>query len=512
EHTKAVLLQAGWQDREAQVFANVPESLRKEEKELRLRKNYLEHKIWRMEQQPQQQKTTDSLKGLLFESRLAYDQLREKLAEVFPTYQELRFSQQHISPQLLRRELLNTGEVLLEYFAGEKFYYLFVLSHSDMRILSIPRSPALQHQLAQFRSMLDPTASSLKADLQELNEFCHTAFSLKQQLLPAELDHSAYQRLIIVTDGPLSYLPFEVLIDSLPANPGKYSSLPYLLNKHTITYSFSASFLLQTQNKQTGPAHFLALAPTFEPQFLSTQSNPSTRRGDPQATLADLPGARKELQLMTTLFCGKALQGAAATEASFKELAPRYGLLLLATHAIVNDEDPMAAYLVFSQDQQSGQTEANNGRLHIWELYNLQLQAQLAVLSACKTGFGKLQRGEGVLSLGRAFAYAGVPSTVMSLWPVNDASTAILMESFFRELANGQSKDSALRNAKLRFLKRASGLQNHPRFWAGFVVQGDPQPIQLVKNNHFAWLFATVSGLALVILSLFWFRSKFSSN
>ena len=183
-----------------------------------------------------------------------------------------------------------------------------------------------------------------------------------------------------------------------------------------------------------------------------------------------------------------------ANEAVFKSNAIDYGILHLATHAIIDGENPLNSYLIFTSTGDS--TEDNN--LYAWELYNMRLNAQMAVLSACNTGFGKLQRGEGVMSLGRAFAYAGVPSIVMSLWPAEDESTADLMGYFYEALAEGQSKDEALRNAKLRFLKEMPPSKHHPFYWAGFVVQGDAGPLK--SNEIPLWIW----GLCVVLIGCFY--------
>jgi LPXTG-motif cell wall-anchored protein len=189
-----------------------------------------------------------------------------------------------------------------------------------------------------------------------------------------------------------------------------------------------------------------------------------------------------------------------AGEAAFKENANRYAIIHLATHALVDDAYPMNSRLLFTvQDQDSvsdqGREQGEDGDLHAWELYNMQLRAQMAVLSACNTGYGKLRRGEGVMSLGRAFAFAGVPSIVMSLWPASDKSTAGIMESFYASLSEGVSKEAALQAAKLKYLENADEITAHPYFWAGFVAQGDMRPLKL--RSDMPWWGWVLLGLGL---------------
>jgi CHAT domain-containing protein len=162
-----------------------------------------------------------------------------------------------------------------------------------------------------------------------------------------------------------------------------------------------------------------------------------------------------------------------ATEANFKKYASDYGILHFAMHAIINDEDPLASKLIFTLNGDS----LEDGFLNTYEIYNLNLNADLAVLSACKTGVGKLSKGEGIMSLARGFLYAGVPGIVMTLWEVEDISSAIIMTDFYRNLKDGMAKDNALRESKLKYLNSADQLQSHPYFWAAFVQIGDNSPV-----------------------------------
>jgi CHAT domain-containing protein len=175
-------------------------------------------------------------------------------------------------------------------------------------------------------------------------------------------------------------------------------------------------------------------------------------------------------------------------------------MLHLAMHALVDDQDPLRSYLVFSE-QDSNQKER---LLYASELYGMHLPAQLAVLSACNTGYGSVQRGEGIMSLSRAFVYAGCPSTVMSLWQAPDAETGSLMDGFYSALSEGHSKHNSLQRAKHSYLDNAyTSQQAHPFYWAGFIVSGDTSPIQGKANTSRAgWI------LAVLLASLFGWKIK----
>lgn len=207
----------------------------------------------------------------------------------------------------------------------------------------------------------------------------------------------------------------------------------------------------------------LAFAPS------KATSSPSVKT----ASLAPLKWNLQEVLSLNNYFNHYTSTGDKATEAAFKEKIKDYPIAHLAMHAIIDDEDPMYSKLLFAPSKDT----LEDGMLHTFELYNMRLNTQMVVLSACNTGSGKLQKGEGVMSLARAFAYAGSPSVVMSHWAVDDKSTAELMKHFYKYLSKGKSKDAALRLAKLDFLKNSSPIYHHPYYWNNFVVMGDPAPV-----------------------------------
>ena len=148
-----------------------------------------------------------------------------------------------------------------------------------------------------------------------------------------------------------------------------------------------------------------------------------------------------------------------------------------------------------------------DGLLNTYELFNMNLHAELAVLSACNTGSGKLQLGEGIISIARGFFYAGVPSVVMTLWSVEDNSSALLMELFYKHLTEGLAKDEALRQAKLDYLKQSDQLTSYPYYWAGYVNIGDNAPLENSKNKYLNYILI-FSALILILVSFYFIKRK----
>ena len=163
-------------------------------------------------------------------------------------------------------------------------------------------------------------------------------------------------------------------------------------------------------------------------------------------------------------------------------------MLHLAMHAEINQSNPSYNKLLFA-----------DGELNASKIYFSQSKANLAILSACNTGFGKLEKGEGVMSMARAFHFSGIPSVVMSLWKVPDRETKTIMLSFYEYLKKGKSKSEALRLAKLDYLKNTTDKELlHPYFWSGFVVNGNTEPIDLGGDvNYLFW-----GGMLVIFLLL----------
>jgi CHAT domain-containing protein len=205
-----------------------------------------------------------------------------------------------------------------------------------------------------------------------------------------------------------------------------------------------------------------------------------------------LPKASEEINSILKIFKGKNYLN--ASKSDFFDYANEFNVLHLAMHSNIDQENPEFSSLNFY-----GETD---NRLFISELYHETLNADMAVLSACDTGNGFYENGEGVISLSRAFSYAGVQSTVMSLWKVDDEATAKIMTYFYEHLQHGEPKDEALKNAKLDYLKHTDDeLLRHPYYWSGFVITGNTDAL-IENHNHWMYLFI------LPIIALGFFRKR----
>jgi CHAT domain-containing protein len=255
----------------------------------------------------------------------------------------------------------------------------------------------------------------------------------------------------------------------------------FLLTKTTVTVLLSMAVAVPSFPRHVGEA---ASAVSRSEGNLPD----STRK-----SLIRLNWSEREVTGIASRIGGKAFCQRRATERNFKRNASKAGILHIATHCFVNDEHPMYSGLVLVPDSASGE----DGFLNIYELVDMKLNADLAVLSACNTGTGKLVRGEGIMSLARGFMAAGCPSVLMSLWPIDDRATSEIMERYYTGLVEGRRKHEALRSAKIDFLKQADETRANPIYWAGMVQLGDTEPVRIRKKAEAGpWPFISAVILA----------------
>jgi CHAT domain-containing protein len=240
----------------------------------------------------------------------------------------------------------------------------------------------------------------------------------------------------------------------------------------------------------------LAFAPSFE----------RTPTSDAFAfrALGELAHNRKEVGNLADRFKCAAYLDEDATSAQFKESAPDYAIIHLATHATADTRMGDFSYLSFST------TEYGNDDLKVGDLYGMNLPAELVVLSACETGLGEWRRGEGVVGLERAFSYAGAQSLVTTHWKVSDLASSDLMALFYDNLAQGNPKDVALQKAQLAFINTQDPWLAHPFFWAGFVQKGSTAPLSL-PPRRMTWPYYGLAVLALTGSGWVFWKRKLSA-
>ncbi len=491
ERNLAYLVQQSINNSEAKFFANIPEALTRKEERLRVDKSFYQSKLLGVLNGDTRRETEDKL----FEVHRSYDELVNSFESDYPAYYQLKYDLSVSSVKEIQKRL-KPNELLLEFFRGDSSLFAFGITNQAFEILAIDNfSQVIGAALELHYEMTGRNWSNEGAP----QRFASNANLLFEQLIKPVLKRFNEDRitnLIIVPDGELSYVPFSALLTSSTKAIQGFRDLPYLSKQFVVRQNYSATLMVRKEAKgrRFSNHSVLGVAPAYE----SLNSAESARPAKFRDNIGPLKYNVEEVRTIVESFEGRALLGNEALESAFKQQVNRYPIVHIAAHALIDDEIPMNSKLVLTQEKDS----IEDGYLHAFELYNMRLTPELVVLSACNSGDGKLRRGEGLMSLSRAFAYAGVPSMVMSHWQVDDQATSKLMKLFYEQLAMGEGKADALRNAQLAFLETASAANTHPFYWAGFSLVGDSSPLTKKGQYTFRYILIALIGLPLLVFLL----------
>ena len=449
-----------------------------------------------------------------------YEEIENQIRTASPRYASLT-SNKPMTLAEVQQGVLDDQTVLVEYALQNEDSYLFAVGKSAVSLYKLPGRGSIDKLAMDLRAQLIPSKLQRRIvgiDVAEANRglgvaaaapaetaaFVAASNALYKVVLEPAAAMIGEKRLMVVADGALNYVPFEVLLKT--ADAGDFASLGYLVKSNEIVYAPSASVVgaIKQQRASTNSRSILLIAdPVFNSNDARAKKGVAAATGDaesrglgiqsaladvdgntpaaPTAAMEGLPlarlnGTRIEAEQISKL----AKTSGAQTDvwldldASEENLSTRdiskYRIIHVATHGLLNAERPQFTGVVLSLVG----NKTRDGFVRTDEVFNLHLGSPLVMLSACETGLGKEKRGEGVMGLTRAFMYAGAPTVGVSLWSVADKSTADLMTDFYQRLLSasaGTSTSGALRGAQLAMI---SGKKySAPFYWAPFVLVGD---------------------------------------
>lgn len=390
----------------------------------------------------------------------------------------------------LQNQLEEHDKNMVEYTYHDSLLFALVIKPDFIKIKQLAIPDSLNYYIEALRETL---IDKKQFAAHKANRLYEILFSPVEPLLDKE-------NLVIVPDGKMGYLPFGMLLKKYNDELGDFD-YPYLLKDYAFTYAPSAT-LWSSKNplgEKKAEKFYTGFAPSFSNSYQPSQTlkaqNDNNRMGNPSERYNSLPFAKEEVNRSINYWSGTKYIGEQATEKAFKEVAPKSSVIHLATHGIIDDRNPAYNRLYFNNGDQSKE----DGILYTYELYDLNLKADLAVLSACNTGIGKIYEGAGIMSLAKGFKIAGCNNILMTLWPVNDRSGAKIINNFYENLKKGYNKEDALRKAKLKYLKNHDPTNANPYYWANFVLMGSEE---MVKKPDFSYFgtFLTVSILLVALL------------
>ena len=509
ERSKASNLLASIKDIKAKQFGGIPDTLLKREEYLKT--NVTNYTSMLFEENHLQK--PDPQKVSLYESKIfklneKYGQLIKSFEKSYPQYYSFKYENK-ISGIKEVQSHLRTRDALIEFVVDEPKLgsdqgelYRFTITKEKVDF-SLERIDTTYEKNIDFVHEFLTSPDYLSTKKKDFVHYSLSGFELYEKLLKPISGLLVGRDLTIIPDDKLSYIPFDALLSQLPdTSKMNFRNLDYLVRDFAINYSYSSTLLFNFQDKTQKSTKSLI---AFSPQYVANESR-EDRESSKSYLFTPLPGAEEEVKNISSYIKTVSFSDSLAQENTFKKEAPDFDILHLAMHTIINDSLPMYSKLVFSK---SVNNSTDDGFLNTFEIYNMKLNARLAVLSACETGTGKLQKGEGVMSLARGFIYAGCPSIVMTLWQVEDKSGTEIMRNFYSYLAKGKRKDVALRLAKLKHLDSSDPLTAHPHYWLGYVNIGNPEALYTSKDIYFViFLF-----IAIVLVFVDWhYRKKKSSK
>ncbi|MEO1516836.1 MAG: CHAT domain-containing tetratricopeptide repeat protein [Bacteroidota bacterium] len=417
----------------------------------------------------------------LFEKRQEYQELIREMEHLYPAYYESKFAFVPETGASLRK-ILKEDELLIEYVFSDESLFVFTLSKGqELQMHQMPLDDHLPARIDSMHNLLQASSWLRKSNRKKFIELSHHLY--QQLLAPIAHQLDGCQRLIIIGDGIMNYIPFDVLLPS--AEVANFDELNYLIRQYELSYHYSASLFARARQKDnTAQSGLFAFAPVYEQSkhFLADQPTDaqylSMRAFGDDGYYTPLPESEREVKTIAAMMAqhaeGDANQYLAvrslANEATLKaRLAMPYRYIHIAGHSFADLEHPKFSGIA-CHGRQANSSSMEDGILYAGEIYNIQTQADLVILSSCESGFGKLESAEGLMGLNRAFIYSGTPNVIFSLWKVYDKISAKVMVDFYEEVLSGQNYSASLRRAKLKLLSQPETAA--PHYWSSYLLIG----------------------------------------
>jgi CHAT domain-containing protein/Tfp pilus assembly protein PilF len=480
ERSKYAILRESINEENAKNIASIPDSIQKYEQEIKeqigitrlslANENKREH--------PDSIKLTE-LKEKLFELRLSQEKLFKELEQNYPKFYLRKYDNKVIEITDLQLNITDK-EAILSYELTDSSLYTFVITKNFYVFNKTKIDTSFFSHLKYYEEYLHS-----EYEVGYVN-YRIAAYELYQKLIEPFEDYLEGKNLLIIPDSRMSLISFE----SLTTKPYKeqvytdYATEPYLIRDYPIGYAYSATLQMnqKTKKKKWNPK-FLGFAPDYK---------------NSRDSLLDMPLGVKSIKNLSWLLSGKSFTNEDATEYNLKVNYSKYGILHFYAHGIENIDNPQFSKMYMSYEKDT----LDDGYLHAYEIGELNIQADLVVLASCYSGSGAVNKGEGILSLGRSFINSGASSLVVSLWLAHYEPSIFELKTFYWYLALGKRKDEALRLAKLKYLESANPLDASPRYWSSLVIVGNQDA--LFKGFVFRKIL-----LLLIIFAVFFLIVKF---
>lgn len=457
----------------------------------------------------------DSLNSELARLEKEEKKLTDTIRARYPAYQQLTQPTVWDLRQIQEQVIVDDQTVLLEYSLGAERSYVWAVTRTGVTSYELPAQTQVTEAAQRVYQLLKD-----KPGTDDANGLTNALELLGHMVLSPVAAELNKQRIIVVADGALNYIPFQIL-------PSPSAINEPLVSSYEIVNAPSASILGQLQqeaaHRQT-PAHVLAAF--GDPIFASNYAQRKETDDSKQTLLAQRPHAVRDIEPSGDSFNPSTLEPLFFTKrelANLREVAgaetfvatgfeasreklesadlSKYAILHFATHGILDPKRPEKSGIVLSMVDRSGQPQ--DGFVGLQHIYGLRAPVNLVVLSACRTGLGKEVRGEGLIGLTRGFMYAGASSVMASLWKVDDEATAELMKRFYSNmLQHGMTPTAALRSAQNSI--RQEPQWRAPYYWAAFTIQGEYRQVIKPAPSKARLRYLLIFAVAVLLVGLVW--------
>lgn len=414
-----------------------------------------------------------------------WDKFLDSLKQNHPKYYKMRYATIEEPMDSLHKNIPK-NTTMVRYLYISDTLHATVINKTDKTLFKLNTDDVKKHIsiLSNHESGITKTSESL--------------YKLYETIWQPFASEITTENVVIIPDGELFNLSFESLTPS-KINSFEDLATNSLLAKHTMSYNYS--LLLYASDKKTinYAKDFVAFAPEFNAKMKEDYSITITDSLSLDKTYLSLlpqPFSVDLAKEYSRLFGGDYFINKNASKQIFKNEANEHKIIHIGTHAESNNVSPELSRLIFAKT-----SEDDDNSLYTFEIYNENLNANLAILTACETGKPTYQSGEGMISLAHAFNYAGSESILTSLWKIDEKSSSEIIEFFYQNIKIGLPKDKALQEAKLKYIMNAEGRTVAPQYWAGLILIGDTAPIDLQSSSTFIWCLAI--GILILIAAYF---------
>ena len=505
ERSKAGILREMLATNRAAGFSDIPDSLVARENILTASINAYKTDFIRLKEQNDSSvaSSVHELSNKLFQLEKKHKKMLAQFETRYPKYKQLKYNSEIASLKTISGQL-DKNTVVLNYFVADTSLFIYVIDNSNYHFVHVDIDSNFNEKNVEYLKCIR------KMRIDKFME--NSTFLYEKMITPVESFIRGKKLLVFIPDKYLYYLPFETLCKHIPIISGlNFSRADYLIKQYEIIYHYSTTLYSQAlndhYNKISENSSFVGYAPVFckdstngnilpnavtiiDSSYIADSSMRSV--SEKGSSYNELAYSEKEIKSIQTMFDNKGMKASGfffsnATEDVFRKTAPLYKYVHIASHGFINENNPYLSGIVFSQGNTyaglkseivdslrfkntSDLTGSSDGILFSGEMFDLNLKADLVVLSACETGLGKIINGEGVMSMTRGFVYSGASNILYSLWKVGDKNTQDLMVRFYYNILEGNSYSEALQKAKRTLIN--NNKTAFPKFWSGFALLG----------------------------------------